>query len=98
MKIDWTEETNKGRFSTTTDTETAYVEYEKPNEKLLIVTHTIVPKAMEGQGIAAALTKALLEHAKENNLLVAPICPYTTHYLERHPEYATIISNSSFLT
>lgn len=51
------------------------------------VTHTMVPKELSGQGIAAALTKELLQYAQQQQLRIKPICPYTKAYLERHPEY-----------
>ncbi|NJL96000.1 MAG: N-acetyltransferase [Anaerolineae bacterium] len=50
-------------------------------------THTEVPPAHEGQGIAGKVVKAALEYAKAQNLRVVPICPYVVKYIQRHPEY-----------
>lgn len=64
------------------------------DSKVLAVTHTGVRKEYEGQGIAGALNKALLEYVRENHLRVIPECPYTKTYIERHPEYQDLLANA----
>lgn len=75
------------RFEVTVDGETALVEYVDNADNSIDITHTYVPQALEGRGIAAALTKAILDHANQEGLKVNPICPYTATYIQRHPEY-----------
>ncbi|MBK7147061.1 MAG: N-acetyltransferase [Xanthomonadales bacterium] len=53
---------------------------------VLQVLSTFVPPVLEGQGIAAALTRAVIEHARERGLRVDPRCSYTAAYLRRHPQ------------
>ncbi|MGL5937762.1 MAG: GNAT family N-acetyltransferase [Phocaeicola sp.] len=50
-----------------------------------------VPKALEGRGIAAALTQRALEYAREKDYKVIPICPYVKAYIERYPDYQTLL-------
>ncbi len=57
----------------------------------IILEHTEVPKAMEGQGIAGALAKFGLEYARDHNLRVIPVCPFVISYLKRHPEYQALL-------
>lgn len=57
----------------------------------LIVTHTEVDPAYEGRGIAAALTKYLLEYSSDSHLKVVPLCPYTKAYISRHTEYQDLL-------
>lgn len=57
----------KYRFETEVDGYTAYVQYRLSNDTLNII-HTIVPKPIEGRGIAAALVKHAYTYAKGNNL------------------------------
>ncbi len=57
---------------------------------VLVVTHTGVPNELAGQGIAAAMTKHMLEYAREHGLKIKPVCPYTEAYLVRHPEYGDV--------
>ncbi len=50
------------------------------------MTHTEVPPALGGRGIAAALVGAALAHATHANLKVNPACSYVRLYMQRHPE------------
>lgn len=52
----------------------------------LVMTHTGVPAALAGRGIAAALVQAALDHARANGLRVRPQCSYVQAYMQRHPE------------
>lgn len=57
----------------------------------MTITHTRVPEAIGGQGIAAALTKAALEHARSAGLAVVAQCSYAHTYLARHPQYQDLV-------
>ena len=81
-----THNTEKQRFERTENGLTAVVEYRR-NEEEIELTHTFVPPALEGQGIAGSLTRAALEYARAENLRVRPICSYARAYIRRHPEY-----------
>ena len=50
------------------------------------IVHTEVPPASEGRGIAAALVRAALAHARTHGLRVRPSCSYVRTYMRRHPE------------
>lgn len=51
------------------------------------ITHTGVPRPLEGRGIAAALVQRALTWAREQGLKVEPVCSYVAVYLRRHPEW-----------
>ena len=74
------------RFETTVDCTTAYLSYQVQGDKL-VYDHTIVPDAIGGRGIAAALTKHALDYAREQGKKVVPACSYVASYLQKHPEY-----------
>jgi predicted GNAT family acetyltransferase len=57
------------------------------NGRNITMTHTEVPPAFEGKGIAAKLAKFALDWAKENDYKVNPLCPYIKNYVNKHPEY-----------
>ena len=79
------------RFEIIVDNLISIVDYSiEPNGSLKI-THTEVPKQLEGKGIAASLTKAILNYARDCSLKVRPICPYTKAYIERKPEYKELV-------
>ena len=57
---------------------------------IMRMTHTGVPSALEGRGIAAALVKEALTWARAQDLKVDPICSYVRVYIKRHPEWSYI--------
>ena len=52
----------------------------------MVMTHTEVPAAQAGRGIAAALVQAALAHARSQGHRVRPQCSYVHVYMQRHPE------------
>jgi predicted GNAT family acetyltransferase len=77
----------QGRFSTTVDGHTGYVEY-VVREGVMDILHTIVPKEIGGRGIAGRLVEAALEYARAADLKVRATCEYAAAWMTRHPEYA----------
>ena len=72
-------------FKTEVEGRTAFVQYRLLNGGLDII-HTIVPRPLEGQGIAAALVKAAYDYAVANGLKPKATCSYAVEWLQRHPE------------
>ena len=61
------------------------------NGKLLTVYHTEVSEKAEGNGYGKKLLKAMVDHARVNQLKVKALCPYVHAQFKRHPdEYADI--------
>jgi predicted GNAT family acetyltransferase len=73
------------RFQTTVDGHVAVADYELDGP-VLRLTHTVVHPSLEGRGIAGALARFAMAHAREHGLKVDPQCPYMRSYMERHPE------------
>lgn len=74
-----------GRFETVVDGLLSVCEYRLQGGQLLL-THTEVPPALAGRGIAAALVAANLDWARAQGLRVRPLCSYVAAYMRRHPE------------
>ena len=55
---------------------------------IMTITHTGVPEALAGRGLAGHITRFALEHAKQRGWKVVPRCSYAAVYIQRHPEYA----------
>lgn len=68
----------------------AIADYERDGNKV-ILTHTVVPRAFEGKGIAGKLAKAAFEHIRAEHLRAVPVCSYMITYAKRHPEYADLV-------
>lgn len=92
MEYDVRHNIEQQRFEVIIDNLISEVDYYIDDDGCMRVTHTEVPPELEGKGIAAAMTKALLEYAKENSITVIPVCPYTKAYIEKHPEYNIILN------
>jgi len=58
---------------------------------VITITHTGVPDAVGGRGIAAELTKFVLEAVAQAGWTLVPACSYTAAYVRRHPEYGTLL-------
>jgi uncharacterized protein len=61
--------------------------------KVMMLTHTGVPRALRGRGIAAVLVQAALDHARERGLKVRPDCSYAEDYMRRHPETLDLLQD-----
>ena len=73
------------RFETTVDGHAGRLDYSLSGDVLTIV-HTEVDPALEGRGVAGALVRAALDHARANGLEVRARCAYAASYIARHPE------------
>jgi len=54
-----------------------------------VFTHTEVPPADEGKGIAAALVRAALDDTRARGFKIVPACSFVVAFVQRHPEYAS---------
>ena len=82
---------DRGFFSVVVDGVKGYVQYER-NGDTLAATHTVVPHAIGGRGIAAQLVARLFEHARAEGLKVQPHCSYVAAWTRKHPEVADLLA------
>ncbi len=87
-----TDNVNARQFETRINGQLAKVEYMMGGNKIFL-THTEIPPALEGQGIAAALVEKVLEMVEERKLKMVPLCPYVTTYLRKHPEWKRLLAH-----
>ena len=57
----------------------------------LMITETLVPQALEGQGIASRLAKHVIADARERGLVILPVCPFFSAWLQKHPQHADVV-------
>lgn len=77
------------RFVTTREGHEASVEYRLGGDAMTI-THTLVPEAIGGRGIAGELVRAAMDHARAQGLKVVAQCSYAADWLDRHADYAEL--------
>lgn len=68
----------------------AKIEYIKAKDNIYL-THTEVPKALEGKGIGSLLVKTVLQDIAEKDLTLIPMCPFVAAYIKRHPEWRKLV-------
>ena len=54
--------------------------------------HSETPPELRGRGLAGALAKFALERDKAAGRKVIPTCPFVKTYIDRHPEYASLVA------
>ncbi|XOV94815.1 MAG: GNAT family N-acetyltransferase [Bacteroidota bacterium] len=68
------------------------VEYILTKDHKIYLTHTEVPRELEGKGIASALVKQVLSEVEKSGRELVPLCPYVAQYIKRHPEWTKLVA------
>lgn len=84
--------TSKSRFEYTEQGLVCVLDYVL-NGNLAIFTHTGVPPALGGRGIAADLVRFGLQTARANGWQVRPDCSYVATFIKRNTEFQDLLSN-----
>lgn len=79
----------KKRFELHIENETAFIEYIQARNNIIYLTHTEVPRSLEGNGLGAIIVSKTLEFIEKNRFKMAPLCPFVAAYLKRNPNKAT---------
>lgn len=81
----------KRRFVVTELGHEAYLEYYELPDGSLDYASTYTPNEIRGRGIATAIIRYALEHARENGRKIVPGCPFVQTYVDRHQQYADLL-------
>jgi predicted GNAT family acetyltransferase len=79
------------RYELDVDGKLAIAAYERRGGAIAF-THTEVPEALEGQGVASRLIEGALADVRRQGLKVVPICEFVAAYLDRHAEDQDLIA------
>lgn len=79
------------RFEAEVSGELCVADYTIRGEQI-VFTHTFVPPALRGRGIAEKLVRVALEHARAERLRVVPACSYVAAFIARHPEFRPLLA------
>jgi predicted GNAT family acetyltransferase len=64
----------------------------------IVLVHTEVSPAREGQGLASQLVAGALDDIRATGLRVVPVCPFVRAYLRRHQEYEDLVTTGPQVT
>ncbi|QQX76944.1 MULTISPECIES: GNAT family N-acetyltransferase [Aequorivita] len=84
----------ENRFETDIDGHKAVIAY-SVQPGILSLNHTEVPDALSGQGVASEMTEKVLLQIELRGLKVVPVCPFIKKYIDKHPEWKSIIAEKS---
>lgn len=79
------------RFETVMNDQLSVAEYIVAGDRM-IFTHTFVPPALRGRGIAEALVRAGLAEARRAGRRVDPQCSYVARFIESHAEFRDLVA------
>ncbi len=102
-KKDWVEiplvnNTNrpKKRFELQLENEIIFIEYILTKDNSIYLTHTEVPRSLEGNGLGSIIVKKALDYIRKKGYKMIPLCPFVAAYLKRHPEDANGILKQGY--
>jgi predicted GNAT family acetyltransferase len=72
-------------------TRAGFIQYRAEPGTVLLV-HTEIDPAFEGQGLGERLVAGALEDLRARGLKLVPLCPFVRAYLRRHPDQAVLVA------
>ena len=83
----------KGSFFIEKDDEKkAEMTYVMAGPKKLIIDHTEVDEALQGQGVGRKLLDALISHVRTNEIKVLPLCPYAKSVFQKESSIRDVLA------
>ncbi|MGB4860735.1 MAG: GNAT family N-acetyltransferase [Dokdonella sp.] len=79
------------RFVIKTDGEQSVLDYRLEGD-VMTITHTGVPNALSGRGLAGDMTRAAFEAARAKGWKVVPACSYVAGWVEKHAEFQDLLA------
>jgi uncharacterized protein len=67
-----------------------HLDWEARGGNVRVATHTIVPPAIGGRGVAAKLVEALVADARQHGFRIDPRCSYVEAMFRRHKDWAEL--------
>ena len=88
-----------GRYEAHLDGELAGFADFHMRSDVVVFTHTVVDDRFEGRGVGSELARFALDDVRsDGRRRVLPRCPFIKAWIQRHPEYAPLVSGASVPT
>ncbi len=91
MSLDIHHDRSAKNFSVDVDGQRCVLEYTFA-DGVMTITHTGVPEAVGGRGIAAELMRTAFATARSEGWKIVPACSYAAVFVTRHTEYADLLA------
>ena len=93
MEIQFEETATKGAFYITLDgSRAAEMTFSKAGASLIIIDHTEVSDVLRGKSAGKQLVAAAVQHARDHNIKILPLCPFAKSVFDKVPEYGDVLS------
>ena len=83
------------RYTITVGGEPAGFAAYRPQEDLLVFTHTELDPRFKGRGLGNTLASGALDDVRERGMRVVPRCPFIAAFIDRHPAYSDLVVDAS---
>ncbi len=90
MGLPLIDEEESRQFVLVVDGHRARMEYDRSSDRIFL-THLLVPPALDGQDVAAALTEKVFAWVEAKGMKMVPYCPYVKTYLRRHTAWQRLL-------
>ena len=80
----------RNRFEMDTPGGLAFASYRREGSTLTVF-HTEVPQAVGLRGLGTQLVTGMLDQIRARGEKVIARCPFVSHFIARHPEYADLV-------
>lgn len=82
----------QSRFEMKLSDDAIAVAYYRMEGQTFVLTHTEVPGAFAGHGVASRLAKGVFAAIRARGSKAAVRCEFMGHFIATHPEYLDVIS------
>lgn len=66
--------------------------YAVTNDGKMIIEHTGVEEELRGQNVGYELVHAAVEHARQYEMKIQPICPFAKAIFDKKPDFADVLA------
>ena len=92
MEIKLTEDETKGYAIAKEDgTKAGEMTYSIASQSLIIIDHTEVAPAFNGQGVGKQLLYKIVEMAREKNIKIMPLCPFANAMFQKFADIQDVL-------
>lgn len=85
------DEPSKGRYWIVVDAVEAEMTYSRVGMSQVIIDHTEVPDALRGRKVGERLVRQAVEDARQENVVIIPLCPFAKEMFARHPGWKDVL-------
>jgi predicted GNAT family acetyltransferase len=92
MDLEVKHDEKAGKYYAVVDGLESVCEYGPAGDRVLNFSHTYVPSALRGRGIADELVRHALDDALARGYKVIPSCWFVRVYMDRHAKYQALLA------